>query len=187
MPISIDTYRHEIVQEVLKMGIDIVNNIYVKKNKQEMFKIIQESNTPFVLMHMLGEPKTMQSNIKYKDFKGEIMNFFEQNITELNQIGFKKIILDPGFGFGKTLNQNYELINMIPDLKKLGYPVLIGVSRKSMITKALNNTTEKSLNGTTILNTICLMQGANIIRVHDVKEAKESLTIFNLVKKNKIN
>ena len=112
------------------------------------------------------------------------MCFFKHYINKLNNIGINKIILDPGFGFGKTLNQNYILLNMIPKIKEFGYPVLAGASRKSMISKLLNIKTQNTLNGTSIINTIALMRGANIIRVHDVKEAKEVVEIFSAIKKN---
>ena len=182
--ISIDTYRHQIAEQAIKKGANMINNIYINKHSKKMAEVVQKYNTPYVIMHMKGKPKNMQKDIKYKNFQNNIINFFKQNIKELNEIKFNKIIIDPGFGFGKTLNQNYELINMIPEMKKLQYPVLVGLSRKSMISKALKTKTQDSLSGTIAANTIALMKGANIIRVHDIKEAIETKKIVQLVKQN---
>tara|TARA_Y100000588_G_C13572792_1_gene635327 strand:- start:140 stop:553 length:414 start_codon:yes stop_codon:yes gene_type:complete len=137
-------------------------------------------------MHMLGTPNTMQKKIHYVNFKQEILMFFQEKIKALNNLNFKKIIIDPGFGFGKTLNQNYQLLNMIPEIKKFQYPILVGASRKSMISTPLNIENCQALNGTTVVNTISLLKGANILRVHDVKETKETIEIFKLVKNNKL-
>lgn len=184
IPISIDTYRYQIAEKAILNGAQLINNIYVEKDKQKMFSVIQKFNIPYVLMHMQGNPKNMQEKIHYTEFRSEIMMFFEKNITQLNNIGCQKLLLDPGFGFGKTLNQNYNLINMIPDIKKFKYPILTGLSRKSMITKGLNISSKNALTATIAANTICLMRGASIIRVHDVKEAKETIKIFNLTQRN---
>ena len=185
--ISIDTYRYQIAEKAIKYRVSMINDIYVEKNETKMFKVIKKHNIPYVLMHMSGNPKNMQKNISYDNFYDEIMMFFENKIQKLNNIGCKKIILDPGFGFGKTLNQNYKLIDMIPDLKKFGCPILIGISRKTMISKPLKIDSKNTLSGTIAANTICLVKGANIIRVHDVKEAKETIEIFKLVKNNTWN
>tara|TARA_B100000945_G_scaffold316068_1_gene316292 strand:+ start:145 stop:945 length:801 start_codon:yes stop_codon:yes gene_type:complete len=182
--ISIDTYRYQIAEQSIKYGANIINDIYVEKDEDKMFGIIKKYNIPYVLMHMHGKPINMQKNIKYNCFNQEIFNFFKTKIHKLRSDGFEKIIIDPGFGFGKTLNQNYELINMIPELKKLRCPILVGVSRKSMISQGLNIKTEDSLSGTVATNTICLMNGANIIRVHDIKSGTETIEIFKLVKRN---
>jgi len=183
--ISIDTYRHQIAEQSIKYGANMINDIYIEKNQSNMFKVIQKYNVPYVIMHMSGEPKNMQKNITYTNFQQDIINFFHTKIETLHAMQFKKIILDPGFGFGKTLNHNYQLINMIPEIMELGYPVLAGISRKSMISKGLNIGTQDTLTGTITANTICLMKGANIIRVHDVKEGRETIEIIKLVKKNK--
>jgi len=167
--------------------VSMINDINVEKNETKMFEVIKKHNIPYVLMHMSGNPKNMQKNIFYDNFYDEIMMFFENKIQKLNNIGCKKIILDPGFGFGKTLNQNYKLLNMIPDLKKFGYPILTGISRKSMISEPLKTDTKNALSGTISANTICLVKGSNIIRVHDVKEAKETIEIFKLAKNNTWN
>ena len=182
--ISIDTYRYQIAKKAIKYGAHIINDIYFEKETNKMINVILENNTPYILMHMQGAPSNMQNNIQYHNFKKEIISFFRNNTTLLNKRGVKNIILDPGFGFGKTLNQNYELINMIPTLKKLGYPLLTGTSHKSMIKKALKINNDHTLCGTITLNTLCLIKGASIIRVHDVLEAKQTVTLFNLLKEN---
>ena len=182
--ISIDTYRHQIAEKAIKNGANIINNIYVKKDHKKMARIVKKYDTPYIIMHMDGTPKNMQNTIKYHNFKNEIMMFFKKTIKELHEIKFDKIIIDPGFGFGKTLIQNYELINMIPEIRKLQHPVLVGLSRKSMITKALETNTNHALSGTIAANTIALMKGADIIRVHDVKEAVETRKIVQIVKEN---
>lgn len=183
--ISVDTYRHQIAEQSIKYGANIINDIYVEYDELKMFQIVQKYNTPYILMHMLGEPKNMQKNIQYIDFQHDIIDFFKNKIKLLNELQFEKIIIDPGFGFGKTLQQNYEMINMIPTIKELGYPVLAGVSRKSMISQGLEINTEDTLSGTIAANTICITKGAQIIRVHDVKEAKETIGIIKLVDNNK--
>ncbi len=185
IPISIDTYRYQIAEKAISYGAQLINDIYVEKDKQKMFSVIAKHNIPYVLMHMQGNPKNMQNKIHYTDFKNEIMMFFKNNIKKLNQNGVSNIILDPGFGFGKTLNQNYNLINMISEIKKLNYPILTGLSRKSMISQGLQTASQNALTGTIAANTICLMHGASIIRVHDVQAAKETIKIFNLTQINK--
>ena len=182
--ISIDTYRYQIAEQAIKYGASIINDIYVEKNQSKMFDVIQKYNTPYILMHMSGNPKNMQTDIYYQDFHIEVINFFLKKIKLLQERQFNKIIIDPGFGFGKTLNHNYELINMIPSMIKIGYPVLAGISRKSMISKGLKIQTHETLSGTIAANAICLIKGAKIIRVHDVKEGKETTRILKLVKSN---
>ena len=182
--ISIDTYRYQIAKEAIEIGVDLINNINIKKEEDRMLKIIKKTNTPYVLMHIKGEPLSMQNNIQYDDFHNEIIYYFKNYIKKLNQHGISNIIIDPGFGFGKTIEQNYLMINMIPKLKQFGYPVLTGISRKSMISKLLNIKTKDTLNGTSCLNTIALIKGTDIIRVHDIKEAKEIIEIYNTIKQN---
>ena len=184
--LSIDTYRYQIAEQAIKYGANIINNIYINKYPTQMAKIVQKYNTPYIIMHMKGEPKNMQKNIQYNNFKNDIYMFFKNCINELNKINFDKIIIDPGFGFGKTLLQNYNLINMIPELKKLSYPVLVGLSRKSMIFKPLNQEPENCLHGTIVANTIALTKGANILRVHDIKEAIQTKKIVQLVQQNNL-
>ncbi len=183
--ISIDTYRHQIAEQAIRYGANIINDIYVEKNQSNMFKIVQKYNIPYIMMHMSGEPKNMQKNITYTHFKNDILNYFKKKIKIMDEIQFEKIIIDPGFGFGKTLNHNYQLINMIPEIMKFGYPILAGISRKSMISEGLDTIAENTLTGTIAANTICLMKGVSIIRVHDIKEGKETIEIIKLVKQNK--
>jgi len=185
--LSVDTFSFQIAQECIDLGVDIINNVNLFHNESKMMKVINKNNTPYVLMHIKGNPETMQQNPQYDDFQKDVILFFKSYIKKLNTFGIKNIIIDPGFGFGKSLDDNYKLINMIPILKKFGYPVLIGVSRKSMISKTLKINTENSLNGTTILNTIGVLFGADIIRVHDVKEAVEIVKIFKEINKNKLH
>ncbi len=184
--LSIDTYRYQIAEQAIKYGANMINNIYIKKYPKKMAKIVQKYNTPYIIMHMRGEPRNMQNQIQYNNFKNEICMFFKNCIKELNEINFDKIIIDPGFGFGKTLLQNYNLINMIPELKKMSYPVLVGLSRKSMIFKALNQGPDDCLHGTIAANTIALTKGANILRVHDIKEAIQTKKIVQLVQQNNL-
>jgi len=184
--ISVDTYRHQIAEQAIKYGANIINDIYVNKDTKKMFEVIKKYNKTYVLMHMSGNPKNMQKKIYYNDFYNDIFIFLKKHITTLNTMDFHKIIIDPGFGFGKTLNQNYMLINMIPHLKKLNYPILTGVSRKSMISNALNSDANNSLHGTITANTICINKGVSIIRVHDIKAARDTVEICKLVQHNTI-
>ena len=183
--ISIDTFRYQVAEDAINYGANLINDIYVEKEQKKMFEVIAKYEIPYVMMHMLGSPTTMQKNIYYNNFKNEIIDFFQQKINLFHKLDFHKIILDPGIGFGKNLSQNYQLINMIPDMLKFKYPILIGNSRKSMIQTTLNVNKKNALNGTTILNTIAIMKGAKIIRVHDVKEAKEIITIFKSINEHK--
>ena len=185
--LSVDTFCFQIAQECIDLGVDIINNVNLFYNETKMMKVISQNNTPYVLMHIKGNPETMQQNPHYDDFQRDIILFFKNYIKKLNSFGIKNIIIDPGFGFGKSLDDNYKLMNMIPVLKKFGYPVLIGISRKSMISKTLKINAENSLNGTTILNTVGVLFGADIIRVHDVKEAVEIVKIFKKINKNKLH
>lgn len=183
--LSVDTYRTKIAEACVNLGVKMINDIYGGRYDKSMIKFITDNKIPYVLMHMRGNPKTMQKNINYDSFKQDIIEFFNKKNEEFIKLGHEKLIIDPGFGFGKTIEQNYKLINMIPDLKKINKNILIGLSRKSMIYKVLNSNAENSLNSTSILNTICLKYGAKILRVHDVKEAKEVIKMINLVEDNK--
>ena len=150
-----------------------------------MFKTISKLKAPYILMHMQGRPENMQNNPNYKDVVNEVYSFFEKKIKELENLGFNEIIIDPGLGFGKNLQHNYTLLNNLHEFKKLNYPILVGASRKSMIYKLLNISPEKALNGTSIINTVALKNGADILRVHDVREAYECIKITNFMKNNK--
>ena len=150
-----------------------------------MLDTIAELNVPYIIMHMKGTPDNMQKNPMYTDVNNDVFSFFQEKANILQKKGVKKIILDPGFGFGKTLTHNYELLNGLNNLKKLGFPILAGLSRKSMIYKLLDKNPEEALNGTTAANMIALLNGATILRVHDVKEAMECIKIVNFAKNTK--
>jgi dihydropteroate synthase len=180
---SLDTFRSEIAKEFVNdYGVGIINDISAGELDANMFKTIAELNVPYIIMHMKGTPENMQNNPVYnKNIELEIIEYFAEKVAKLNQLGVNDIIIDPGFGFGKTLEQNYQLLNKLDSFKILDLPLLVGISRKSMITKLLNNNAENALNGTTILNTIAIQKAANILRVHDVKEAKEVIDILNFL------
>jgi dihydropteroate synthase len=176
--ISVDTFRARVAEDAVKNGANIINDISGGSLDPEMFKTVAKTNVPYVLMHIQGNPQIMQQNPVYTDVVKEIMEFFRERIRALNDLGFKKIILDPGFGFGKTLEHNIEIIKNLEKFRDFDLPVLVGVSRKSIVNKMLNISSKDSLNGTSVLNTIALQKGANILRVHDVKEAKEVVRIL---------
>ena len=182
--LSVDTFRSEIAKIAIESGATIINDIYGGNYDKNMFSYIAKNNIPYILMHMKGKPSNMQKNIFYKNFEEDILNFFKRKKEELVSLGHNNLIIDPGFGFGKTINQNFKLINLIPKLKILNENLLIGISRKSMIYKSIECEASNSLNGTTVLNTICILKGARFIRVHDVKECYEARKLINLVKKN---
>ncbi len=177
--ISIDTYRSSIAEIVVDTGADIINDISGGNFDDRMFEIIAKLKVPYIMMHIKGTPQNMQQNPTYKNVVKEIKDFFFKKIEELKTIGVNKIIIDPGFGFGKTVEHSYQILNHLDTFKSLGVPVLAGLSRKSMINKVLNTKPKNALNGTTILNTIALLKGADIIRVHDVKEAVEVIKIVS--------
>lgn len=179
--ISIDTFRSKVAEEIIScQGPVIVNDISGGTMDEEMFALLVRTGVPYVMMHIQGTPQTMQVNPVYTDVVKEVGDFFRERIAALNAQGFDNIILDPGFGFGKTLAHNYELMNGMDTYRELGYPLLVGISRKSMIYKLLGGTPEEALNGTTVLNTLALLKGANILRVHDVKAAVDVTRIVGL-------
>lgn len=178
IPVSVDTFRADVAKmSIEELGADIINDISGGELDKAMFKTVAELKVPYILMHMKGTPQTMQQAPHYDDLMKEILLYFAEKIQQLRDLGQKDIILDPGFGFAKTLEHNYELMNHMEELKLFELPILSGVSRKSMIYKLLGNTPQDALNGTTVLNTISLMKGASILRVHDVKEAVEVVKI----------
>jgi dihydropteroate synthase len=181
--ISVDTFRAKIAENAVKNGADIINDISGGTLDPEMFKTVARLDVPYVLMHIKGTPQDMQKDPVYEDVVKEVMEYFDQRTKILNGLGFKKVILDPGFGFGKTLDHNLELMKDLEKFQKLNLPVLVGVSRKSIINKVLNISSKDALNGTTVLNTIALQKGARIIRVHDVKEAKEVVKLLSAFKR----
>lgn len=180
VPVSIDTFRSEVAREIYHcLGEVIVNDISGGTMDPDMFGFIAETRLPYVMMHIQGTPQTMQRNPEYRDVVKEVYRFFEERTEMLRAAGTDNIVLDPGFGFGKTLAHNYELMNRLDVFHELGYPLLVGISRKSMICRLLENTPAEALNGTTVLNTVALLKGASVLRVHDVKEAVEAVKIVS--------
>lgn len=178
VPISVDTFRADVARMcVEEEGADIINDISGGMMDRQMFRTVARLGVPYILMHMQGTPDTMQQAPHYDNLRREVMLYFAERIDRLCQMGAKDIIVDPGFGFGKTLEHNYELFHHLDDFNLFNLPLLVGISRKSMIYKLLGGTPQTSLNGTTVLNTIALMKGAHILRVHDVKEAVEARRI----------
>jgi dihydropteroate synthase len=176
--ISIDTYHSQVAAWAIRAGADMINDISGGIfDGEKMAKVIGNENTPYVMMHMQGMPNNMQITPAYEDVVEEIRHFFEEQIQLFKQAGADNLILDPGFGFGKDVKHNYELLGNLKAFNDLGYPVMAGISRKSMINKVLNISAKEALNGTSILNTIALMNGAKILRVHDVKEAVEAVKL----------
>lgn len=184
--VSVDTFRADVAKMcVEEYGVQIVNDISGGELDKEMFPTVARLGVPYVLMHMKGTPQTMQKAPHYDDLMKEVLLYFAEKIQQLRDLGQKDIILDPGFGFAKTLEHNYELLRHLEALQIFELPILVGVSRKSMIYKLLGTTAQEALNGTTVLNTICLMKGcANILRVHDVKECVEAVNIYQQLYKN---
>ncbi len=181
--ISIDTYRSYIAEAAVNEGASMINDISGGTFDDNMFKTVAKLKVPYILMHIKGTPKTMQINPVYGDVVKEIKEFFTKQIKLLADLGVTgNIVLDPGFGFGKTLENNFEILQNLNTFCDLGFPVMAGLSRKSMINKLLQTIPEKALNGTTILNTIALLNGANILRVHDVKEAMEAINLVEFYK-----
>lgn len=177
--ISVDTFRAKVAEAGIQAGAHIINDIAGGNLDEKMFGTIAKLQVPYIMMHMKGTPQNMQDNPSYENVTKEVFCYFSEKIKTLNHLGVKDVILDPGFGFAKTLDHNYELLKNMQMLNFFELPLLVGFSRKSMITKALNIKTEDALNGTTVLNTIALTKGANILRVHDVKEAVECVELVN--------
>ncbi|HET9745348.1 MAG TPA: dihydropteroate synthase [Chitinophagaceae bacterium] len=181
--ISIDTYYSKVTRAAIDAGASIVNDISAGRIDDKMIGTVADLKVPYVLMHMKGTPKTMQRHAVYENVTREVLDFFIAKTNELKQAGIIDVIIDPGFGFAKTIEQNFELLRNLTVFKMLDRPILLGVSRKSTIFKTLGKTASDALNGTTVLNTIGLMNGASILRVHDVKEAKEAVTLFAAMNK----
>ena len=181
--VSVDTFRADVARMcVEEYGVAMVNDISAGEMDDEMFPTIARLGVPYIAMHMKGTPQTMQINPQYEHFLKEIFYFFSEKVQKLRDLGVKDIIIDPGFGFGKTMEHNYQLMNHLEEFKLFGLPLLIGISRKSMIYKLLGTTPEEALNGTTVLNTIALQKGTHILRVHDVKAAVEAVKIVEKMK-----
>ena len=181
--VSVDTFRADVAKMcVEEYGVAIINDISAGQMDEEMFPTIAKLGVPYIIMHMKGTPQDMQMNPQYDHFLKEIFYYFSAKVQKLRDLGVKDIIIDPGFGFGKTLEHNYELMNHLEEFSLFELPLLVGVSRKSMIYRLLETTPEEAMNGTTALHTIALLKGANILRVHDVKEAVESIKIVQKMK-----
>lgn len=183
--ISVDTFRSEIALEsVEKYGADIINDISGGDADQKMFNVVERLNVPYVMMHMRGTPETMQGLTEYDDIVADILKWFGTRIVRLHSVGVKDIIIDPGFGFAKNISQNFEMLRRLNEFSVAGLPILVGLSRKSTVWKTLGIKAEDALNGTTVLNTAALLNGADILRVHDVREAVETVKLVKeLLKK----
>ena len=181
--VSVDTFRADVAKMcVEEYGVAIINDISAGHMDPAMFETIAKLSVPYIMMHMQGTPQDMQMNPHYDHLLKEVFLYFAERVQKLRDLGVKDIIIDPGFGFGKTLEHNYELMNHLDEFRLFELPLLVGISRKSMIYKLLGTTPEEALNGTTVLNTLALMKGANILRVHDVKAAKEAVTLVEKMK-----
>lgn len=184
VPISVDTFRADVARMCIEEeGADLINDIAAGMMDRQMFKTVARLGVPYIMMHMQGTPETMQLDPHYNNLRREVMLYFAERIDRLCQMGAKDIIIDPGFGFGKTVEHNYELMNHLEDFSVFNLPILVGISRKSMIYKLIGGTPQTSLNGTTVLNTIALTKGAHILRVHDVKQAVEAKRIWQATTK----
>ena len=178
--ISVDTFRASVAETCVKeYGVAIINDIAAGEMDKDMFDTVARLNVPYIMMHMQGTPQDMQHKPSYDNLIREVFLYFAKKVQQLHDLGVNDIILDPGFGFGKTLDHNYELMAYLEDFRIFELPLLVGISRKSMITRLLDTTPQEALNGTTVLNTIALMKGADILRVHDVKEAVEAVRIVS--------
>lgn len=181
--VSVDTFRSSVARQcVEKYGVAMINDISGGELDEQMFDTVAQLCVPYIMMHMRGTPQTMQQQTDYEDVTADLLKYFSQKLERLFRLGVNDVILDPGFGFSKTLTQNYELMRHLGDFRTFGLPLLVGVSRKSMIYKLLETTPEESLNGTTVLHTYALLQGADILRVHDVRAAKEAIRIVQQLK-----
>ena len=176
--LSIDTFRSKVAHEAIEAGGSLINDISGGNLDKNMFATIAKLQVPYIMMHMVGTPQNMQSNVTYDDLLKDIILYFSKKIFELRQLGVNDLIIDPGFGFSKTLDQNFELLQKMQLLSTFKLPILAGLSRKSMLYKLLNTSADKALNASTAANMIALNQGAAVLRVHDVKEAKEAIMIY---------
>lgn len=177
--LSIDTFYAKVAEESVKGGAAIINDVSAGNLDAAMLPAIARLQVPYIMMHMRGTPQTMQKLTNYDDLVKEILFYFSEKVAQARSLGINDLIIDPGFGFAKTIEQNYELFSKLELLKIIELPILVGVSRKSMIYKLLETTPQNALTGTTVLNTLALTKGANILRVHDVKEAAECVMIYN--------
>ncbi|MHB8261316.1 MAG: dihydropteroate synthase [Bacteroidia bacterium] len=177
--ISIDTYRSNVALAAAGDGADMINDISGGMFDANMFDVVAKLKLPYILMHIQGTPQTMQQNPQYNNVVNEVFNFLNTQVKQAKQKGVAQLIIDVGFGFGKTTQHNYTLLANLKHFETMGLPLLVGVSRKGMIYKVLNTTAQEALNGTTVINTLALLNGANILRVHDAKEATEAIKLVN--------
>ncbi|MFZ5971076.1 MAG: dihydropteroate synthase [Bacteroidota bacterium] len=175
--ISIDTFRSNVARRALEAGASIVNDISGGDLDSHMLELVAQQQVPYIMMHMRGTPQTMKTLTQYNHLVKDVLDEFHPKLNRLKEMGVKDVVLDPGFGFAKTTDQNFELLNQLNLLLAAGKPLLVGVSRKSMIWRTLEITADEALNGTTVLNTIALVKGASILRVHDVKEARQCIAL----------
>ena len=181
--LSVDTFRTDVAKAALENGALMINDIYAGRFDGKMVDLVIRHNVPYIMMHMQGTPDTMQINPQYKDIMQEIHDFFISRLALFPE-GYRQVILDPGFGFGKKVEHNYKMLRNFTSFRSIGYPLVAGLSRKSMINRVLHIQPSLALNGTTILNTIALLNGANILRVHDVKEAVETIKLVAALEEN---
>ena len=183
--VSVDTFRADVARMcVEEYGVAIINDIAAGEMDTDMFHTVAALNVPYIMMHMQGTPQSMQQHPHYDNLLKEVFLYFARKVQQLRDLGVKDIILDPGFGFGKTMEHNYELLSHLEEFRIFELPLLVGVSRKSMIYRLLDITPQEALNGTTVLDTTCLLKGADILRVHDVKEAVETVRIVQAMRNN---
>jgi len=180
--LSVDTFQSKVARFVIEeFDVDVINDVSAGELDAEMLPTIAHYNVPYIMMHMRGNPGIMQTLTNYNDIVVDIIKYFAQKIEKTKLLGINDVLIDPGFGFSKTLEQNYELLKRLKEFTIIGLPILVGLSRKSMIYKLLNKTPDQSLNATSVLNAMALFHGANILRVHDVKEAKEVIQLMKML------
>ncbi|MCX8489744.1 MAG: dihydropteroate synthase [Cyclobacteriaceae bacterium] len=179
--ISIDTFRSHVAKRAIEAGASLVNDISAGELDKEMVPTVATLKVPFLAMHMKGTPQTMKQQTHYQDLLLEVVTYFHEKISQLHKAGIKDVLIDPGFGFAKTIEQNFELLSHLDYLLAIGKPLVVGLSRKSMIWRTLDSTPEHALNGTTALHSIALMKGASILRAHDVKEAVEVVKLVSMI------
>ena len=176
--LSIDTFRSSVARQSLDLGAAMINDISASTLDTKMMEVVSEFKVPYVMMHMRGRPQTMSTLTQYDDVVKDMLFYFSEKVANARSLGINDLIIDPGFGFAKTLEQNYEILQKLELFQNLDLPILAGISRKSMVHRVLNSSAEEALNGTTALHMIALMKGASILRVHDVKEALECICLF---------
>lgn len=181
--ISIDTFRAKVAEEAILAGGHLINDIAAGTLDEAMFETVAKLQVPYIMMHLKGNPQNMQEHAVYEDVVSEISAYFEEKIKVLQGLGATDLVIDPGFGFAKTIAHNYQVLQQLDSFNRFELPILVGFSRKSMITKVLGNKTDEALNGTSVLNTVALLKGASILRVHDVKEAVECIELVEKIKR----